>query len=185
MPAETSYIKGASLPVAGKTAVESLQALDFKKGATLFIAGASGAIGTLVIQLAKNESYMKMLGANMTVDYNDVNWKTKIINQFQDGIDVALAIQPGTAKECLDLVKQNGRIITVSGDQIESTKGVKIDQFVHQFTLAEALETFLVDITEDKVMIEIKKVYSFNEAITALEKTETRHARGKLVVTEK
>lgn len=197
MPSEISFIKGASLPVAGKTAVESLQALNLQKGETLFIAGASGAIGTLVIQLAKNlgvtvislasaknQSYMKTLGADMTVDYNDMNWKKQILTKFQDGIDVALAIQPGTAKECLDVVKENGRIITVSGDQIESTKEIKIDQFMHQFTLEEALKPLIADITKRKVMIEIEKVYSFQEAITALEKTETRHARGKLVVSE-
>lgn len=38
--------------MAEKTALECMRALDLKEGNKLFIAGASGAIGTLVIQLA-------------------------------------------------------------------------------------------------------------------------------------
>lgn len=195
MPVELSYKGGASLPVAGKTAVESIRALDLKRSETLFIAGASGAIGTFVIQLAKkigvtvissasgrNQSYMKTLGAAMTVDYNDRGWKDKIKDRFSDGVDAVLAIQPGTANDGLDIVKKNGRIITVSGDQVKSTQNIKVEQFKHQMSLREAFESLLNDITIGKVKVEIENIYAFNDAIKALEKTETRHARGKLVV---
>lgn len=75
-PDEVDFIQGAAIPIAGKTALECMHALELKEGNTLFIAGATGATGTLVIQLAaakgirvvgstssRNHEYMRSLGA--------------------------------------------------------------------------------------------------------------------------
>lgn len=100
LPDKMDVTTGGSLPVAGKTALEIMQEIDLKKGDTLFIAGASGAIGTLLIQLAKlkgirvaasasskNHDYMKSLGREYTVDYNDSNWK-KNLNHWQKMVSI-------------------------------------------------------------------------------------------------
>lgn len=49
MPDNMEFEVGATLPVAGKTAMESIRALNLNKGDTLFVAGASGAIGSFVV----------------------------------------------------------------------------------------------------------------------------------------
>lgn len=108
-----------------------MRELHLNQGDTLFIGGASGAIGTLVIQLAKetgirisasasekNQDYMRALGAEHTVNYKDPNWKIKVIEWSQGGVDKALAIQPGTGIESIETVKHNGELITVSGDHM-------------------------------------------------------------------
>lgn len=72
LPENLSTQEGAAIPIAGKTALECLREINLQKNDTLFVAGASGAIGTLVIQLAnekgirvaasasaKNQNYMK------------------------------------------------------------------------------------------------------------------------------
>src|SRR5690554_5181810 len=87
LPDNLTLEQGATVPIAGKTALECMRELNLNKADSLFIAGASGAIGTLVIQLAatkgihvsasasaKNHDYMKSLGAKQTVDYNDPDW---------------------------------------------------------------------------------------------------------------
>ena len=112
---------GASIPIAGKTTLECMRELNLNKGDTLFIAGASGAIGTLVIQLAKakgirisasaspkNHEYMKSLGAEQTVDYNDPDWTTRVKEWSNGGVTKALAIQPGTGEESIHVVKDGG-----------------------------------------------------------------------------
>src|SRR5699024_12457757 len=114
---------------------ESMNALNLSKGDTLFIAGASGAIGTLIIQLAtnkgvhmigsacsKNHVYMKSLGAEFTVDYTNPNWKTEVRKQE---VDAAIAIQHGTGKDCLAVVKEGGKVIPVSDDRLDPR--LKID----------------------------------------------------------
>ncbi|WP_220464459.1 NADP-dependent oxidoreductase [Paraliobacillus salinarum] len=195
MPDILEFIEGAAIPVAGKTALECMHTLDLKEGNTLFIAGASGAIGTLVIQLAaargirvigsassRNHEYMRSLGAEKTVDYSSPTWQEDVKALFPDGVDAALAIQPGTAEDSMMVVKDGGRVITVSGDRVQPTRGITVEQFQHQLNLQEALGSLVNDIASGKVRLVIEHVYAFTQALRALEKTETRHARGKLVV---
>lgn len=48
-----SFNTAAAIPVAGNTDLKAFQALKLNAGDSLFIAGASGAIGTFAIQFAK------------------------------------------------------------------------------------------------------------------------------------
>lgn len=195
MPDEIDFIQGASIPVAGKTAIESMSALDLKEGDTLFVAGASGAIGTLIIQLAKNQGirvigsassknheYMLSLGAEKVVDYSNPDWKDQVKQWVPGGVDAALAIQLGTGEDSMDVVKDGGKVITVSGDKVDSERNIIVQQFQHQLDIQHAIGILIEDITAGKVHPVIEHVYSFEQALDALEKTETRHARGKLVV---
>lgn len=198
MPDDMDFIHAAAMPVAGKTAIESMDTLDLKKGDTLFVAGASGAIGTLIIQLAKNKGayvvgsassknheQMLSLGAAKVVDYSKPDWKDQVRHWKPGGVDVALAIQPKTGQDSLDVVRDNGKVITVSGDSVESERNIIAKQFQHKLSIQQALDGLIKDIETDKIKLVLERVYSFNEALDALKKTETRHARGKLVVSFK
>lgn len=197
LPDNLSFTQGATLPIAGKTALECMRALNLKKGDHLFIAGASGAIGTLVIQLAakegilisasasaKNQEYMNSLGAEMTVDYNDPDWITKIKEWSNGGVTAALAIQPGTGKESIKTVKPGRKLITVSGDhdQIQAERGIIPEQMEHSYKTQQKLLDLIETIAQGEIQIVIDKEYPFEQALDALKKTETRHARGKSVV---
>ena len=197
LPKNITVEQGASLPIAGKTALECMREINLKKGDTLFIAGASGAIGTLVIQLAKekgihisasasakNHDYMKSLGAEHTVDYNDPNWIAKVNEWSKGGVNSALAIQPGTGSDSIKVIKDDGLLITVSGDNqtVVPERNIEVRQMGHQlFTNQEMIE-LINKISQEKIKVVIEKEYSFKEALEALKKTETRSARGKLVV---
>lgn len=196
LPKKVDVTTGASLPVAGKTALEVIKAINLNKGDTLFIAGASGAIGSLVIQLAtnkgirvaasassKNHDHLKSLGCEYTVDYKDPDWKNDMKSWMKDGVDGAIAILPGTVKDSRDVVRDGGKVVTVSGDdQIEGERGINVEQFIHEIDFITAMHELTKKINENKIKVIIDNIYSFDEAIIALEKTETRHARGKSVV---
>lgn len=197
LPDNLTAEEGAAIPIAGKTALECMREINLNHGDILFIAGASGAIGTLVIQLAKakgirvfasaspkNHDYMKLLGAEQTVDYNDPEWIMKVKEWSNGGVDAALAIQPGTGRESIQVVKDSGELITVSGDNasVSSQRNIEVRQMGHQlFTNQEMIE-LVNEISKEKVKVVIEKEYSFKDALEALKKTETRRARGKLVV---
>lgn len=198
LPNNMSYSQGAAIPVAGRTALESMNALNLKEGEDLFIAGASGAIGSLVIQLAKsklihvsasaseeNQNFMQSLGADKTVDYNDENWQKRIKHWSGGGVTAALAIQPGTAKVSLEVVKDGGRLITVSGDhhQVIPERSIDVKQIGHHDSTRKQVLQLVDDISKRKIKLVIEREYPFLKALEALEKTETRHARGKSVVT--
>lgn len=197
LPANLSFAKGASVPVAGKTALECIRELNLTEDDTLFIAGASGAIGTLVIQLAaaigikvsassslQNHEYMESLGLAKAVDYKDPNWKNEIIEWSDGGVNAALAIQPGTGIATIEVVKDNGRLITVSGDsaQIVPVRGIAVQQMGHSHDTQKKVLELVDSITTGKIRVEIEKEYPFENALDAMAKTETRHARGKLIV---
>lgn len=195
MPEKLSFVEGAAIPVAGRAALESIGTLDLKKNDTLFIAGASGAIGTLVIQLAvargirvagsasrKNHAYMLSLGAEVVVDYCAPDWKRVVTQWGQSGVDAALAVQPGTADDCMDVVKDGGKVVTVSGDRVAPKRNITVQQIMHQEKTQLELVNLVSDIAAAQIRLVIEHVYSFEQAIDALEKTEARHARGKVVV---
>lgn len=197
LPANISAVEGASIPIAGKTALECMRELNLNKGDKLFIAGASGAIGTFLIQLAKakgihisasaspkNHDYMKSLGAEHTVDYNDSDWIGKVKAWSNGGVDKALAIQPGTGNESVQVVRDGGELITVSGDNtsVQAQRNIEVRQMGHKLFTNEKMIVLVKEISDGKVKAIIEKEYEFKDALQALKKTETRRARGKVVV---
>lgn len=194
IPEKLAFTEGAAVPVAGNTALKSMYALDLQEGDTLFVAGASGAIGTFIIQMAAskgvhvagsassgNHEYMTSLGAEKAVDYADPDWKTHIRQWAPGGVDVALAIQPETGKDSMDVTRDGGKVITVSGDKLELERNITGGQFQHYTDTEGELQQFASDIASGKIQLVLEHIYPFEQAVEALKKTETRHARGKLV----
>lgn len=197
LPEALTFAQGAAVPIAGKTALECIRSIDLTQGDSLFIAGASGAIGTLVIQMAaargirvaasaseKNQAYMQALGAEKTVDYHDPTWPQQVLAWSNGGVDVALAIQPGTGIASIQVVKEGGKLITVSGDsdQVVAERAIVVSQMGHQADTQQKMVELVDTLARGEIQVVIEKEYPFEQALEALKKTETRHARGKLVV---
>jgi NADPH:quinone reductase-like Zn-dependent oxidoreductase len=195
MPTEMDFTEGAAIPIAGDAALESMHSLNLQAGDTLFVAGASGAIGTLVIQLAtahgirvagsasqKNHDYLLSLGAETPVNYADPDWKQQVKQWQPGGVSAALAIQPGTIEDSMDVVRDGGKVIAVSGDQAPSRRNIVVSHIQHHPETRQSLARLVSEIADGRIQLVIERVYPFKQAINALEKTETRHARGKIVI---
>ncbi|MGI8486525.1 MAG: quinone oxidoreductase family protein [Thermomicrobiales bacterium] len=196
MPDGFDFQDAAALPVAGNTALEGVKALHLRKGETLFIGGSSGAIGTIAIQLAvrrgyrvaasaspANHDYLRSLGVELPVDYRNPDWAAEIKEWVPGGVDAALAIQRGTGQTSLAAVRDGGQVVTISGDQVRTERNINVEQMMHgPDTRAEFLE-MAADVASGKMRVAIEQVYPFAQAVAALEKTETGHARGKIIVT--
>ncbi len=196
IPDGLDFAEAAAIPVAGNTALRALAQLpDLPAGASVFIGGGSGAIGTLAIQIARqrgwrvaasasahNHEYMRSLGAEMTVDYHRPQWTDEVRDWMPGGVDGALAVNPGTTAETLGVVKDGGTIIPISGDQVESVRGIQVMQLAYQLDVRDELAALMTGVVEKTVHLEIERVYPFEEALQALERVRTRHVRGKLVL---
>lgn len=197
IPAHLPSLQAATVPVAGGTALQGLMNLDLQPGNTLFIAGASGAIGTFAIQLAVamglrvagsasagNLQYMESLGAEKAVDYNSPDWQRQVWDWAGNGADTALAIQPGTGVPALKVVRDGGQVVTISGygETAPTERGISFAQMSHEHDVRKDVEQLLLAIADGSIKTVIEGEYPFDKALQALEKTETRHARGKLVV---
>ena len=196
MPAELSFVEAAALPVVGNTVLRAFAALGkMPAGATLFIAGGSGAIGTLAIQLARqhgwhvaasaspqNHDYMRSLGAELTVDYHQQN-SVEIVRTWRaGGVDAAIAVQPTTTIDAMRTVKDNGTVVTVSADTVSPERGIRVTGLAYDADVQSGLDRLIADITEKRLHIEIERVYAFEQAPMALARVQPRHVRGKLVL---
>jgi NADPH:quinone reductase-like Zn-dependent oxidoreductase len=195
IPDPLDFIRAAALPVAGMTAVAALNQTTLESNQCLFVAGASGAIGTLLLQLARfrevgvagsaspaNHEYVRSLGAELAVDYRDPHWIEQVRQWRPQGVEAAIAIPPGTTADCLPVIQDGGQLIAISGDQLSSQRQIHVEQVRPSEDIKPSLKK-LADLTASRRLhVEIEQVYPFARAVEALEKTETRHARGKVVI---
>ncbi len=196
IPADMDFPESAAIPVAGNTALRAFHALDSPPaGGSLFIAGGSGAIGTLAVQMARrrgwrvaasastsNHDYLRSLGAEQAVDYHDLDWQARILEWMPTGVDAAMAIQPGTSADSLPVVRDGGKLISISGDEIVSERGIRMGGIPYEIDVQSDLARLLGSIVTGDTHVEIEHVYPFDMALDALAKVQTRRARGKSVL---
>ncbi|MPV50270.1 zinc-binding dehydrogenase [Pseudactinotalea sp. HY160] len=196
IPAGLDFARAAALPVAGNTALRAFAALGaMPERASIFVAGGSGAIGTLAIQLAhrrgrrvgasasaRNHQYLRSLGAEHVVDYHDGGWVEEVRRWVGGGIDAAIAVQPGTSAEAMRVVADGGRLVTVSGDEVMPERGIAVTMVDYRAQVRADLIRLMADVVANEVHVEIERVYPFDDAAEALARVRTRHARGKLVL---
>lgn len=197
IPEGLSFEQAAAVPVAGNTAVKTFHELEgVPAGGTLFVAGASGAIGTFIIQMGRargwkvaasasehNHAYILSLGADKAVDYHDDNWPDQVLEWTPGGVDAAVAIQPNTTANSLLVVKDGGTVVAISGDQAAPARGVRIGMPSHRLDVREEMAAFMQQIADGGLTLTVENVFPFGDALQALSKVQTRRARGKTVLT--
>lgn len=128
-----------------------------------------------------NHDYLRSLGAELAVDYREADWVEQVRRWAPDGVDAALAIQPKTGADCMRTVRNGGKVVTVSGDQLAAERQIAVKQFIVGDTQAELAE-LAQQVASGHIHVEIEQVYPFEQGIAVLEKTEAQHARGKVVL---
>ncbi len=123
-PETLSFEEAASLSFGGSTALHFLRKAGLKAGDKVLVIGASGGVGTALVQLAKhfgaevtgvtstaNLELVTSLGAGRVIDY------TK--EDFSRGIEsydiIADAAGATTFSRCKGALKDNGRLLATAG----------------------------------------------------------------------
>ncbi|MBX7555475.1 NADP-dependent oxidoreductase [Streptomyces sp. NPDC004232] len=132
-PSGLDAVHAAALPVNGLTAVQALEKLELGRGQRLLITNGGGATGALAVQLAAARGIevtatasaaaaerLLGLGAKEVVDYHDPNWPA----QVHGGFDAALTIATGTADAALPLVRDGGRLCSLTSDAPAEERGI-------------------------------------------------------------
>jgi NADPH:quinone reductase-like Zn-dependent oxidoreductase len=129
--------KGMSLEAAGALGASGLtglsgvdRALSLKRGDAVIIHGASGAVGTLALQLAKLRgarvlatasgeeglALVKRLGADAAVDGRNGDITAAAHEFAPHGVDAVLALAGGAALDkCIDALRAGGRVAYPNG----------------------------------------------------------------------
>jgi len=125
VPKTLSLAEAGAVATTGLTALQGITALRLHRGETLLIFGASGAVGTMAVQLsarlgvrviatasgAAAQRLVRALGANTVVDARSAALAEQLRRAAPSGIDAVLALGGGEELEqCLDLVRTGGRV---------------------------------------------------------------------------
>ena len=178
-PTNISYEEAAALPGAGMTALHCLRRGNVQKGQKVLINGASGAVGTNAVQLAKyfgavvtgvcsaaNSDLVKSLGADSVIDYTKEDF-TKNAETYDVIFDAVAKIPPSRAKRSL---KKTGIYINVL---THSGSGENIEDLI-----------FLKKLIEDgNIKPVIDRYYSFDQIPEAHRYVEKGHKKGNVVIT--
>jgi NADPH:quinone reductase-like Zn-dependent oxidoreductase len=196
IPEAMSFERAAAIPVAANTTLRALHSLPpIAEDGSIFVAGASGAIGTFAIQLARsrgwrvaasaspaNHDYLLGLGAALAVDYRDPTWPDRVHDWLPGGVDAALAVQPDTTMASAAVVKDGGTIVTISADRASPPRGITLTGLDYHVDVGAELSELAEQVAAGQLRVEIERVYPFDDALAALDKVQTRHARGKIVL---
>jgi NADPH:quinone reductase-like Zn-dependent oxidoreductase len=126
-------VEAAALPVNGLTAWQALAMLGVGRGQRLLVTNGAGNTGSLAIQLAaamgvevtatasaSATDRLRGLGAAQVVDYHNPNWPDQVHGRF----DGALIAAIGTAAAALPLVRDGGRLCSLTSDAPAPQRGI-------------------------------------------------------------
>lgn len=181
----------AALPLAGLTALQSLERADVGDGDTVLIHGAGGGVGSFAVQLAvlrgarvigtastANHDYLRSLGAE-PVEYGDV-----LVEQAKalepNGFDVIIDFAGGQSLDSTSaLLRKGGRVASVADPRARDEFGghyiwVRPDPA----QLAELAQL----VVDGQLRVERAGTYPLDQAVEAFRQLENGHTRGKIVV---
>lgn len=203
-PANVTFEEAAAVPVAAVSALQGLRKGGIKPGQKVLIHGASGAVGTFAVQIAKlfgaevtavcsagNLNNARSMGADHVIDYarKDFAMNSRkydlilAVNGDRSPLDYRNALHPkgvcvvlgGSIAQVFKAMLL-GPFISKTGDRQIGFMGIaRLNQMDLEF-----LKGLLAN---EKVKPLIDRCYPFNETVEAVRYLEQGHARGKIVIT--
>lgn len=210
-PGNITFEEAASLPLAGLTAMQSLEYAGIKENDKVLIHAGSGGVGSLAIQYAKakgayvytttssdNVKWVKELGADRVIDYKTEDYKIIVKD-----VDIVFdTLGQNYTLEAFQVIKQGGKVITVIGALDEDTAKMfgmadykMPEELAKRISAKEATYKYIfmqpngAHLNEIKILVEdekikpiIDKIYPFSESIEAFTHLASGRAKGKIVI---
>jgi NADPH:quinone reductase-like Zn-dependent oxidoreductase len=193
-PGNVDFDTAASVPVGALTAWQGI--FDHGKlasGQRILITGASGAVGSMAVQLAKtkatrvigsgsgrNEKFVRALGADEFIDYKAEKFEEKV-----SGVDVVFDTVGGDTQErAFQTLKRSGYLVsTVNPPSPEKAKqfGVSV-AMVLMMPNPEQLAEINRLLESGKLTVRVARVLPLAEAKKALQLSATGRTDGKIIL---
>jgi NADPH:quinone reductase-like Zn-dependent oxidoreductase len=193
-PKQIDFDTAASVPVAALTAWQGI--FDHGKlagGQRILITGASGAVGSMAVQLAKvrgahvigtgsgrNEEFVRELGADEFIDYTKAKFQDKV-----SGADVVFDTVGGDTQErAFQTLKRGGILVsTVNPPSAETAKefGVNVAMVVMTAKSDQLAEINRL-LESGKLKVRVATVLPLAEVKKAHQLSASGHADGKIIL---
>ncbi|MFD5244226.1 NADP-dependent oxidoreductase [Amycolatopsis sp. NPDC058340] len=189
MPAGLTFEEAAGYPSVVETALRLIREAGVRPGETLLVSGASGGVGSAVLQIARergitvigtasaaNQDYLRDLGALATT-YGE-GWPDRVrrLGRVDAALDLAGS---GVLAELVELTGDPGKVLSIA-DLGAPEFGVRFSGVAGSVpdALAEAVEL----ISRGKLHIPVERSYSLADAAAAHADSHAGHARGRRVI---
>jgi NADPH:quinone reductase len=190
---------GAALPTAAMTALALIDSIELPPGSKILIVGATGGVGSFVVQLAAGRGFTVLatagkqdaariqgLGAAETYEPRSNQLIAQIVAAHEHGIDalVDLVSDAKTFKRYSELVVKNGYAFTTVGvadpGHLRRTlvRGGSFSLRGH----SELLQRLARLVERRELTVPIESTIGLDDVPAALEASRAGHARGKTVI---
>ncbi|SDQ72863.1 NADP-dependent oxidoreductase [Quadrisphaera sp. DSM 44207] len=191
-PPRVDVVQAGGLPLAGLTALQSLEAVRVGSGDTVLVHAAAGGVGHLAVQIAvargarvigtaseRNHDFLRSLGAE-PVAYGE-GLVDAVRALAPEGVDAAVDYVGGEAiAQSAQLVRDPARSASnVDPTAIAEAGGVYC--FVRPDPLQLAQLVAMVD--EGALRVHVQQTFPLEQAADAHRLLQENHVRGKLVLT--
>lgn len=198
-PANLSFEEAAALPFGGTTALHFLRKAGVKAGDEVLVVGASGNVGTALVQLARhagarvtgvtstpNLDLVASLGADRVVDYTREDY-----TQGEETYDViADAVGATTYARCRRILRDGGRYCAIAGGLPDMLAAARAPRTRRHKVIAGPVKEMPEDVQRLADLAEagtlrpvIDRRYGFGQMVDAHAYVDTGRKRGSVVVT--
>ncbi|QRX94998.1 NADP-dependent oxidoreductase [Streptomyces noursei] len=189
IPVGLTFEEAAGYPSVVETALRIIRQVGVQPGQTLLVSGASGGVGSAVLQIARdrgitvigaagaaNQDYLRSLGALPTT-YGE-GWVERV--RQLGHVDAALDLAgSGVIRELLELTGDPQRVISIA-DLGAPELGARYSGVTGNVPEALAEATDLI--SRGQLHIPVEKTYPLSEAAAAHIDSQAGHTRGRRVV---
>ena len=184
-PSSLTHEEAAVIPFGGTTALHWMRKVKIKTGQKILINGASGAVGTAAVQLAKffgahvtgvcstaNIDLVKSIGADHVIDYTKEDF-TKSGVTYDIILDTVNTL---SFSDCLKSLHKNGSLILSAAGLSDMVRGLWTTMTSSIKVFTGVISHNAEDIIFLKNLIETNKFKSVIDIIYPLEKMADAHA---------
>jgi len=198
MPANITFEEAASIPFGGNTALYFLKKANIKPGQKVLIYGASGAVGSAAVQLAKyfgaqvtgvcstsNIDVVKSLGADRVIDYTKQDFTT--LGVTYDVIFDTVGKSPFAGS--LTSLSENGYYLMAAAGLSQMIKGAWASMTGSKKVVSGIMKETAEDVNFFKELVEtgkfkpiIDKTYPLEQIAVAHRYVDKGHKKGNVVI---
>ncbi|MEU3535448.1 NADP-dependent oxidoreductase [Streptomyces murinus] len=189
MPEGLTFEEAAGYPSVVETALRIVREVGVQPGQTLLVSGASGGVGSAVLQIARdrgirvigtagaaNQDYLRGLGARATT-YGE-GWVERV--RRLGPVDAALDLAgSGVLRELVELVGDPRKVVSIA-DLGAPEFGVRFSGVAG--SVPDALAAAADLISRGRLHIPVEKAYPLAEAAAAHIDSRAGHTRGRRVI---
>jgi len=198
-PAGLDFVTAAAIPLSGAAAVAAVEAIEPRPGQTVLVNGASGGVGSNVVQLLvargvtviatgtnADADRLRSLGAATVIDFTAGPVAEQVRATIPEGVDSLINLAGYTSGDVpLDAVAKGGAVATTTGAPDEDAlAGAGLTGTTVMATpISDVTAPLAEQAAAGTLQVDVLTVLPLEQAADGLATIAAGNAHGKIVVT--